>query len=132
MLGFHGRILKVDLNEREHKVEEISNAILKRYLGGKGLASYLMLKRIPPTIDPFSPENKIIFATGPATATAVPTSGKYGVYAKSPLTYTYAESYSGGHVAPKIKATGYDAIIIEGAARTPVYLEISDSEVKFH
>ncbi|MEM2925749.1 MAG: aldehyde ferredoxin oxidoreductase family protein, partial [Methanocellales archaeon] len=132
MLAFHNRILMVDLNEKKHKVEKISSAILKRYLGGKGLASYLMLKKISPGIDPLSPENKIIFATGPATATAMPTSGKYGVFAKSPLTHAYAESYSGGQVGPKIKATGYDAIIIEGAARTPVYLEISDSGVKFH
>jgi aldehyde:ferredoxin oxidoreductase len=130
LLAFHSQILIVDLNKREYKVKRLSSGILKKYLGGKGLASYLMLKKIPPKINPFSPENKIIFATGPATATAMPTSGKYGVYAKSPLTYAYAESYSGGQVAPKIKASGYDALIIEGASRTPVYLEISDSEVK--
>ncbi len=132
MLAFHNRILIVDLDEKKHKVRDISNGILKRYLGGKGLASYLMLKEIASEIHPLSPENKIIFATGPATGTAMPTAGKYGVYAKSPLTYAYAESYSGGQVAPQMKATGYDAVIIEGVARTPVYLELSNSEVKFH
>ncbi len=128
--GFHGRILRVDLSERRVSTEQISSDVLKRYLGGRGLASHLLLKHLKPGVSPLSPENKLVFATGPAADTVVPAASRFGVYAKSPLTGYLGESYSGGRVAPVMKRTGYDAFMFEGAADEPVYVHISDEGVE--
>jgi aldehyde:ferredoxin oxidoreductase len=130
--GFYGKMLRVDLGSRTYMEEQIAEDILKRYLGGKGLGSYLLLKNVDQSVDPLGKENKIIFTVGPGTGTRMPGSSRHGMYAKSPQTGGYAESYAGGKVAPRIKATGYDAIILEGKSENPVFLEISDEGVKFH
>lgn len=132
MKGFFGKLLMVNLTEKSYVAEDIPEQLLRAYLGGKGLGSYLLLNSVPAGADPLSPENRLIFTTGSATGTIVPGSSRYGIYSKSPLTGLYAESYAGGRVAPAMKRTGYDAIIVEGAAAFPVYLEISDSDVRFH
>ena len=132
MKGFYNKLLRIDLTSRIISNEEISDDILKTNLGGKGLAGYFLLKEIPLNIKPLSPENKLIFVIGPATGTKLWSNSRYGVFSKSPLTGIFGESYSGGKVAPQIKATGYDVIIFEGESQSPVYLEISDQKVKFH
>ncbi|MFZ5632767.1 MAG: aldehyde ferredoxin oxidoreductase family protein [Bacillota bacterium] len=131
MKGFYGKLLRINLTEKSYAVEDIPEQILRDYLGGKGLGSYLLLNNVPAGADPLSPENRLIFTTGPAAGTIVPGSSRYGIYSKSPLTGLYAESYAGGKVAPALRRTGYDAIIMEGAAESPVYLEISDRQVLF-
>jgi aldehyde:ferredoxin oxidoreductase len=132
MQGFHGKLLRVGLNSQTFAEEKIPETILKTYLGGKGLGSYLLLQNIAPGIDPLSRDNKVIFTVGPATGTRMSGSSRHGLFSKSPLTGGYAESYAGGKVAPKIKAAGYDALILEGRAQEPVFLEISERGVKFH
>ncbi|GFP40286.1 aldehyde ferredoxin oxidoreductase family protein [Candidatus Hakubella thermalkaliphila] len=132
MDGFFNSLLRVDLTNQTYRTEEISDQVLQTYLGGKGLATYLMLEEIKSEVDPLSSENKLIFATGSASDTKIPGSAKYGVFSKSPLTGIYGESYSGGRLAPQLSRTGYDAIIFEGVSKAPVFLEISDQEVKFH
>ncbi len=132
MYGFYGRLLRLNLSDRSFAVEELPESIYREYLGGKGLGTYLLLRELEPGIDPLSPANKLIFTTGPATGTVLPGSSRYGVFSKSPLTGLYAESYAGGRVAPAMRRTGYDAVIVEGAADTPVYVEISDRDVVFH
>ena len=131
MLGFYSKALHIDLSSRQSYVEALDDKILRAGLGGKGLGSQLLLREAPPGIDPLSPANPLIIACGPLTATAMPGASRYGVYSKSPLTRGYAESYSGGSVAPVIKATGYDAIVIYGASEIPVSLHISDKGVNF-
>jgi len=132
MDGFHNRVLHVDLSQRSFEEESIDDEIYKKFLGGKGLATYLLLNNTKAGLDPLSEDNVIIFAIGPATDTTVFGSSRYGVYTKSPLTGIYAESYSGGRVAEPISRTGYDAIVIKGASKDPIYLEISNKDVKFH
>ncbi|HBX23461.1 MAG TPA: aldehyde ferredoxin oxidoreductase [Desulfotomaculum sp.] len=132
MKGFYGKLLRVDLTGKTYAVEEIPEQVLRQYLGGKGLGSYLLLENVGPGVDPLGPENKLIFTTGAATDTVMVGSSRYGVYSRSPQTGGYAESYSGGRVAPVMRRTGYDAIIIEGIASAPLCLEISDSGVVFH
>ncbi|GFP25010.1 aldehyde:ferredoxin oxidoreductase [Candidatus Hakubella thermalkaliphila] len=132
MDGFFNSLLRVDLTNQTYRTEEISDQVLQTYLGGKGLATYLMLEEIKSEVDPLSSENKLIFASGSASDTKIPGSAKYGVFSKSPLTGIYGESYSGGRLAPQLSRTGYDAIIFEGVSKAPVFLEISDEEVKFH
>lgn len=126
MKGFFGKLLRINLKDKSYTAEEIPEQTLRRYLGGKGLGSHLLLNNVPAGTDPLAPENRLIFTTGPATATIVPGSSRYGIYSKSPLTGLYAESYAGGKAAPAMRCTGYDAIIVEGASALPVFLEISD------
>ncbi len=132
MQGFYGKIIRVNLTDQTFVSEIITEDIYRKHLGGKGLGSYLLLENIAPGIEPLSDDNKLIFTTGFATGTNMFGSSRYGIFTKSPLTGLYAETYSGGNAAIAINATGYDAIIVEGAAHHPVYLEISDEVVLFH
>lgn len=128
----YGRLLRINLKDRKHVVEEIPQTIFLKYLGGKGVGSYLLLENLDPGIDPLSSDNKLIFTTGFAAGTNMFGSSRYGVFTKSPATGLYSESYSGGKVAPQLHATGYDAIILEDVSEQPVYLEISDEKVEYH
>jgi aldehyde:ferredoxin oxidoreductase len=130
--GFHNKVLHIDLSQRSFEEEPIDDAIYREFLGGKGLATHLLLKNTKAGVKPLSPENVIILATGPATDTRTYGSCRYGVFTKSPLTGIYCESYSGGRMAEPLSRTGYDAIIIKGASKKPVYLEITHQKVIFH
>lgn len=130
--GFFNKLLIVDLDAKTSRDESVSDEIYRDYLGGKGLATYLLLRHTPAGVDPLSPENALIFAVGPCTDVKIHGSARYGVFTKSPLTGFYTESYSGGAAADKISRTGYDAIILKGASDEPVFLEISDAGVIFH
>lgn len=132
MKGFYNRILNVDLTDQSHRVEPIDDAVFRKFLGGKGLATHLLLKHGSPGADPLGPDNCLILATGPVSGTRIWGSCRHGIYTKSPQTGFYAESYSGGTVGDHLSRTGYDAILIRGRASSPVWLEISDNAVAFH
>jgi len=129
--GTYGKLLLINLTESMGEEQHIDAGVFKQYLGGKGLGSYLLLKMVPPGTDPLAPQNTLIFTTGPAADTVLAPASRYGVFSKSPLTGIYAESYSGGHVAPVMKRTGYDAIVITGAAERPCFIHVSPGGVKF-
>jgi aldehyde:ferredoxin oxidoreductase len=131
MNGFYGRILMVDLTDRSFAVESIAEEVLAKFLGGKGLASYLLAKLNPPEVHPFSPENHLIFATGPVCGSLVWGSSRYGVFTKSPQTGFYSESYAGGRVPEAMDAAGYDGIIIKGKSKTPTALVVHPQGVEF-
>lgn len=130
--GNYGKLLRVNLDERKYNVEEIDKNVFKETIGGKGLATRIMSKELNPKVDPLSSENKIFFVTGPACDTNLAPTSRYGVFTKSPLTDVYAESYSGGHLAPVMKRTGFDVIVLEGKSASPVFLHISDNGVTFY
>ncbi len=132
MKGFFNQLLRINLSKRKSTVEPIPESILRTYLGGKGLGSYLLLKENPPHIDPFSPQNRLIFTLGPLADTPFYGSSRYAVFTKSPQTGIYSESYSGGKITLPLSRAGYDAIIIEGKSESPIFLEISDKGVVFH
>ena len=132
MLGFFNQMLTVDLRDGQWKKQPLSDEVLSRTLGGKGLATHLLLKHNPQGVDPLMPENHLIFATGPLTGTPIWGSSRHGVYTKSPQTGLYAESYSGGTVADSMAATGFDAVIFTGVSEEPVWLEIFPGGVVFH
>ena len=132
MKGFFNRLIRINLRSEGSIVEEIPEKVFENYLGGKGLGTYLLIKNNPPRIDPMSPENRVIFATGCVTDLRVHGSSRYGVYTKSPQTGIYSGSYSGGNVAIPLSRTGYDAVILEDAAPSPIFLEISPQSVTFH
>jgi len=131
MYGFHGKVLHLDVTDRSYRVDEIPDDVLRRYLGGRGLGSYLLWQELEAGTDPLGPDNVLIITTGPTSGTNFPGSSRYGLFTRSPLTGTFAESTSGGHVAPQLSRTGYDAIVIRGASPAPIFLDISDQGVKF-
>ena len=132
MDGFYGRILRINLTLKNHQVERQTERVYEEYLGGKGLASYLLYQLNPPGVDPLHPDNCLIFATGPVTGSSIWGACRYGVFTKSPQTGFYSESYAGGKVPEAVDATGYDAIVIQGESAQPTVLEILPDDVLFH
>jgi len=132
MKGFFGRILTVDVSSRKTEVESLDDRVFDQNLGGKGLATHLLLERNPAGVDPFGPENHIILALGPVTDSPLQGTCRHGLFSKSPLTGGYGESYSGGRMAIPASRTGYDAVLFKGEAKDPLWIEISDEDVRFH
>ncbi len=132
MNGFYNMVLRVNASEQSFDLMEIPDELLEKILGGKGLATHLLLEHNPPGVDPLAPENHFILAAGPVTGTAIWGSCRHGIFTKSPQTGFYSESYSGGTVADFIGATGYDAVMIHGASAEPVWIEVSDRDIRFH
>jgi len=130
VFGYAGKILRVDLTSGTYKVEDLNLDLAKKYIGGRGLGSKIFFDEVDPNVEPFSPENKLIVATGPLSGTPVPTGGRYMVITKSPLTGAIACSNSGGYFGAELKAAGYDMIILEGKAEKPVYIAIEDDKIE--
>ena len=124
------KLLRINLNSGSIKEEPIPEDLLKKFLGGRGLATKYLLDEIEPEVDPLSSENKLIFVTGPLTGTTAPTGGRYMVVTKGPLTGTVACSNSGGFWGAELKKAGYDMVIIEGKAEKPVYISIKNGNIK--
>ena len=132
MSGYIGKILRINLNSKTVKVEDLDVKAAQKFIGGRGLGTKILMDEVDPGVDAFSPENKLIFMTGPLTGTPTPTGGRYMVITKSPLTGTVACSNSGGYWGPELKFAGYDGIILEGKSDSPVYIHIVDEKVEFH
>ena len=132
MKGFYNQILIVDLSSKTGSIQKIDDAVYTDYLGAKGLCSKLLYDLNPGGVDPLSPDNHLIFSTGPVAGTITWGSSRYGVFTKSPLTGFYLESYSGGRVPEAISATGYDAIVLKGKAPKLSVVEVTDQGVVFH
>jgi aldehyde:ferredoxin oxidoreductase len=129
--GFHGRLIRVDLTRGKTTEEALDLSIARRFLGSKGYAARLLFKELLPGTDPLSPENKVVIMTGPLTGVAGgPMPNRFSVCTRSPLTGTWVDSHCGGHFGPELKFAGWDGIVIEGRARTPVHLRIRDSQVE--
>lgn len=131
MNGFYGRYLKIDLTDETYDVVPLNDEILFTYLGGKGLASYLLYSINPPGVDPLSPGNCLIFATGPITNSRIWGSSRYGVFTKSPQTGFYSESYAGGKVPEAIDSSGFDAIIVTGKSKRPTVVLVKPDGAEF-
>ena len=128
--GWTGQIIRADLTSSKIKKEPLDEKLARDFIGGRGLASKMLFDEIDPAIDPLSPKNKLIFATGPLTGTYAPSSGRYMVVTKAPLTGTIGSSNSGGHFGPEMKYAGYDLIVIEGKSKKPVYLWVNNADVE--
>jgi aldehyde:ferredoxin oxidoreductase len=121
-------LLKVDLSSKETKWETLPPNYLK-FLGGKGIATKLLFNLLPPKIDPLSPQNILIFATGPLNGIALSGASRLTCHFKSPLTYGYGESQCGGYIALAFKRAGLDILLIGGKSENPVYLLIENGKV---
>lgn len=131
MKGFFNRLLRIDLTNQSFEYEEIPDEVLRKTLGGKGLGVHYLLKENPKGVDPCGPDARVIINVGPATGTKLWGQSRFAVFAKSPATGGYGESYCGGSLAPKINACGADAIILTGKSPQLTYLKIEDGGVTF-
>ncbi|MFH2114513.1 MAG: aldehyde ferredoxin oxidoreductase family protein [Spirochaetota bacterium] len=132
MYGFYGRFLFIDVGTRTQQILDTPEAVCATYLGGKGLGIWLLHAYNPPGVDPLSPDNVLIFATGPLTGSPLLGSCRYGVYTKSPQTGFYSESYAGGKAPEAMDEAGFDAIVIKGQSGSPLALSISPDGAQFH
>ena len=128
--GWTGKILRVNLTDKTVSVSPTDP--YKEYLGGMGIANKIMYDEVPAGTDPLSPENKIVFAVGPLTATGVPLAGRTTIASLSTYTtdHQVVDAHTGGMIGAAIKKAGWDAIVIEGASDEPVYLKIDDDDME--
>ncbi len=129
MNSYTNKLLRVNLTDHTIKAETVNKKWQNEYIGGRGMATKYLTEEIDTKVDPLSKENKLIFVTGPLTATTAPTGARYMVVTKSPLTGLIACSNAGGYFGAELKYAGYDMIIFEGASETPVYLSIYNDDV---
>ena len=130
MYGWHLKILRVNLTTKKITREDVDPKITRDYLGGRGWAIHYLYNEMDPMADALSPENVLIFATGPLTATPAPTGNRYMVVTKSPLTGALAHSNSGGEFPTWMKRTGFDMFIFEGKSPEPVYVYVNEDQVE--
>ncbi|RJS79399.1 aldehyde ferredoxin oxidoreductase [Candidatus Bathyarchaeota archaeon] len=127
MLGaYTGKILRVNLTTRKINMERLDEEKARKFIGGKGLGAKILYDSLKPGVNPLSPENILIFASGPLTATLAPTSARWAVVTKSPLTNIFLDCQVGGYFGAAMKLAGFDCIIVEGKADKPVYLWVHD------
>jgi len=126
-MGWARKILRVDLSKGTCKSEPLNMEWAQQYLGQRGLATKYFVEEVDPKVDPLSPANKLIMATGPLTGTMASTGGRYSVITKGALTGAIACSNSGGYIGAELKMAGWDMIIFEGKSAKPVYLSIQDN-----
>lgn len=130
MYGWKGQVLRVDLSRGQITKEPLKADWARDFVGGRGVGAKYLYEMMDPKVDPFSPENVLIFATGPLTGTNASCGARYMVVTKGPLTGCITTSNSGGHWGPELKFAGYDLIIVEGRAKRPSYLWIYDEKVE--
>lgn len=128
--GFQGRILRLNLTTGARAVESPDELLYRTYFGGRGMVAHYLLNEVPAGADPLGPDNKLIFATGVLTGAPFAGSGRHSVGARSPLTGGFGDAEAGGFWGAELKRAGYDAVIVEGKARRPVYLWIRDGEAE--
>ncbi|MEA3420217.1 MAG: aldehyde ferredoxin oxidoreductase N-terminal domain-containing protein, partial [Acidobacteriota bacterium] len=128
-MSYTGKWIKIDLSAEKHEIGETNKALLEKFIGGKGLG-FALLERLAPNPDPLGPENPMIFVNGPFTGTRIQTSARTSLVTRSPLTGSIHDSHCGGHFGPRLKAAGFDYIIVTGKAKKPVYLYITDKKIE--
>jgi len=128
--GWMGTNLEIDLSQAKFEKKEVDPKLTETYLGGKGTNVKLFWDRVSPEVDPFSPDNLLIFGTGILTGTMAPSANRTCITFKSPMTGLLSYSTFGGFWGTELKQAGYDKIVISGKSPTPVYLWINDDRVE--
>jgi len=129
--GYRGRILRINLTDQTAREEKLPLETARDFIGGAGFGIKYLFDEVPAGTDPLSPANKLIFAPGPFSGTAVPCASRMTITSKSPLTGAVGMALTGGYFPVELKFAGYDALIVEGKAEKPTYVWIKDGEVKF-
>jgi aldehyde:ferredoxin oxidoreductase len=128
--GVTAKLLHVDLTTRQTRVEDLPETVVRKHLGGGALAAYLLLRDLPPGVEPLSGDNKLVFATSVINGLSLSGTNRYTAAAKSPLTGGYGEAEAGGWWGPELRSAGYDAVMVHGRAETPTYVWIKDGQVE--
>src|SRR5581483_797998 len=126
MFGYHGRYLRVELPAGRAEAVPLPEGVLRRFVGGVGLAAWLLHRECPPGADPLAPAAPLAFCFSPLVGTPLTTSAKFAVAAKSPLTERFNDALSSSHFALHGKQTGFDAVVLTGRCETPSVLLIDD------
>jgi len=129
--GYTGKVLRVDLTRKTHAVQTLDEGLVRKLLGGRGVAAWMYYHEIGPEVDPLGPENKVFFMTGPLTGVKLPSTTKFQLATKGPETRMYLCSNGGGDFGPRLKQAGFDGLVIEGQAEDWTYLAIRDGKVSF-
>ena len=127
--GWTGKMARVNLTTGQVTVE--STEPYEKFVGGMGLGNKIFYDEVKPGTDPFSPESKLVYSVGPLTASGVPLGGRMDITLLSTYTkdHMVVDAHCGGMLAPRIKFAGWDAIIVEGASETPVFIHIKDDKI---
>jgi aldehyde:ferredoxin oxidoreductase len=128
--GYSGTVLRVDLDRGVVSKEPLDSGFARTYVGGRGFTSRLQYDLVPPRADPLGPENVVIVAPGPLTGTSAPSSGRFTLGGRSPLTGILGDANSGGFWGAVLKKAGYDMITVHGRSSRPVYLWIHNDHVE--
>jgi len=127
---YSGKVLDVNLSNGTVSIRNLPLDDADLFIGGSGLAAKIIFDEVDPSVDPLSPDNVLVFMTGPLTGTMVPGGSRYTVAAKSPLTGGWGEAHAGGYWGVELKKAGFDGVIVRGASDHPVYLWICDGEAE--
>jgi len=126
----YGTILRVDLGKKKIEREPLREELRRHYIGGRGINSRLLFEEVGPEVEPLSPENRLIFGTSPLSGTKAPSTARFTVTARSPLTGILGDANAGGHFGPTLRMAGIDHIVIKGKSAEPVYLFIDNNKVE--
>src|SRR5262245_6885798 len=129
MFGYHGRYLRIDLGSGAATAVPLPGDVLRRFLGGAGLGTYLLHREAPAGVDPLAPAVPLIFSLRPLVGAPLTTSAKFAVVAKSPLTGRLNDALASSRFASAAKRAGFDALVLVGACAGPSVLVIDDGRV---
>ncbi len=127
--AYMGKVLDIDLSTGNIGNYEISDQDRELFLGGRYLSTKILWDLLKPGTEPLSEENVLLVMTSPLTGTNAPSSSRYDISARSPLTGAIGHSNSGGNFGIYLKRAGYDGIVVRGKSDKPVYLDITDEKV---
>ncbi len=128
--GYTGKMLFVDLTEREIQEKELTEEMAKRFVGTYGIGARVLYDMMKPGVDPLGPESVLGFVTGPLNGTGALFGGRYAVVCKSPVSGGWNDANSGGHFGPELKKAGFDALFVSGSSEKPVYIWIQDGKAE--
>ena len=131
MFGYHGRVLVVDLATRTSRWDPLDEDVLRSFVGGIGLGTYLLYRYCPQGVEPLDAANPLIFVGSPLIGSRLTTSSKFAVLTKSPLTGFIGDSLSSSFVATELKKNGCDALVVVGKSDSPTLLSVVNGEVDF-
>jgi len=128
--GYSGKILRVDLTKEKLTEVIFDEETLRKYIGGTGIGAKILYEEVPPKIDWSDPENRFIVASGPLGGTRIGGSGTFSVVTKGALTNGATASQANGLFGAYMKFSGYDGIIVQGAAKRWLYLYVNNGNAE--
>ena len=130
MDGYAGNIVYADLSAGKVTIKPTPPELKTQYLGGRGFGIRLLTDMVDPKIDPLSDKNALVFAAGPLTGTGIPLGSRYEVSTIAPLTGAAMSANSGGVFGWKMKKAGFDAVVVTGKSKKPVYLLLDNGKAE--